>query len=208
MDEGTEHVGLPGATVTLDRGWLGEGEATALFEALHAATPWESHRIHVYGRWLDAPRLSCWMGDADAVYAYSGSRFEPHPWPGVLDPIRERLQRELEAPFNSVLANLYRDGNDRLGWHRDNETELGPTPIIASLSLGATRRFRFRAHPGRSRERGGCGLDLTHGSLLVMSGDTQRLYQHAVPPTARSVGPRINLTFRHVTPRAAAAPAP
>jgi len=198
-----ERIELPGATVALDRAWLRAAEATAVFEALLAATPWESHRIRVYGRWLDAPRLSCWIGDADASYVYSGSRFEPHPWPAVLLPLRARLERELDGVFNSVLANLYRDGNDRLGFHRDSEAELGPTPLIASISLGATRRFRFRSTDGART----LGLDLTHGSLLVMSGDTQRNYRHAVPPTARAVGPRINLTFRHVTP-AATAPAP
>jgi alkylated DNA repair dioxygenase AlkB len=143
------------------------------------------------------------MGDPDAVYVYSGSRFVPHPWPGVLVPIRERLERELGALFNSVLGNLYRDGNDRLGWHRDGERELGPTPVIASVSLGATRRFRFRARKGATS----LGIDLTHGSLLVMSGHTQDHYLHSVPKTARAVGPRINLTFRHVIPRTAT-PAP
>jgi alkylated DNA repair dioxygenase AlkB len=96
-----------------------------------------------------------------------------------------------------VLANLYRNGADRLGFHRDSEPELGPEPLIASVSLGATRRFRFRARQGA----GTLGLELSHGSLLVMTGATQRNWLHAVPPTARTVGPRINLTFRHVAPR-------
>jgi alkylated DNA repair dioxygenase AlkB len=194
-------VDLPGACVAFDPDWLGAGEAWALFEALHAQLPWERHRITVYGRTLDAPRLSCWIGDA--AYTYSGTRFDPHPWPGALADVRARLERELRAGFNSVLANLYRDGRDRLGFHRDNEPELGPEPVIASLSLGATRRFRLR----NSASKASLGLDLTHGSLLVMSGATQRNYQHAVPDTARAVSPRINLTFRHVTPRGAV-PAP
>ena len=194
-------IHLPGATVVFEPAWLGAGEAWALFEALQAALPWERHRITVYGRTFDAPRLSCWIGDAEATYVYSGTRFVPHPWPPMLAALRDRLDDELGATFNSVLANLYRDGADRLGFHRDNEPELGARPLIASVSLGATRRFRFK---GREAS---IGLDLTHGSLLVMSGDTQRNYQHAVPPTARAVGPRINLTFRRVTPRAAT-PAP
>ena len=198
-----EPIDLPGASVTLDRGWLQPAEATALFETLLASTPWESHRIRVYGRWRDAPRLSCWMGDPDAVYVYSGSRFEPHPWPSALVPLRARLERELDGVFNSVLANLYRDGKDRLGFHRDSEAELGPTPLIVSVSLGATRRFRFRSRDGAQS----LGLDLSHGSLLVMSGQTQQCYQHAIPPSARATGPRINLTFRRVIPRTAT-PAP
>ena len=194
-------IHLPGATVDFQPEWLGEGEAWALFEALRDGLPWERHRITVYGRTLDAPRLSCWVGDADAAYVYSGARFVPHPWHPMLAALRDRLDRELHTVFNSVLANLYRDGGDRLGFHRDNEPELGARPLIASVSLGATRRFRFK---GRAAS---VGLDLTHGSLLVMSGDTHVNYQHAVPPTARAVGPRINLTFRRVTPRAAT-PAP
>jgi alkylated DNA repair dioxygenase AlkB len=188
-------IQLAGASVTFDPAWLGENEAWALFEALYAALPWERHRIKVYGRTIDAPRLSCWIGDA--AYKYSGTVFEPHPWPAALAPVRERLESELQGDFNSVLANLYRNGADRLGFHRDSEPELGPEPLIASVSLGATRRFRFRARQGA----GTLGLELSHGSLLVMTGATQRNWLHAVPPTARTVGPRINLTFRHVAPR-------
>ena len=185
-------VELPGAAISYDPDWLGSEAASALFEALRAALPWERHRITVYGRSLEASRLSCWIGDA--AYTYSGTRFEPHPWPAALAPVRERLEAEFDAGFNSVLANLYRDGNDRLGFHRDSEPELGPEPLIASISLGATRRFRLREREGR----GSFGIDLEHGSLLVMAGATQRNWLHAVPPTARVVGPRINLTFRRV----------
>ena len=187
-------IDLPGASVAFDPDWLEAGEGRALFEALQAL-PWERHRITVYGRTLDAPRLSCWIGDV--AYRYSGTLFEPHPWPAVLQPVRARLARELQADFNSVLANLYRNGDDRLGFHRDSEPELGPEPLIASISLGATRRFRMRARAGG----GSFGIDLTHGSLLVMSGATQRNWLHAVPPTKRATGPRLNLTFRCVNPR-------
>ena len=188
-------VELPGATIAYEPGWLDAGEASALFAALRAGLPWERHRITVYGRRREAPRLSCWIGDA--AYTYSGTRFEPHPWPAALASVRERLEAEFDAGFNSVLANLYRDGSDRLGFHRDSEPELGPEPLIASVSLGATRRFRLREREGR----GSFGIDLEHGSLLVMAGATQRNWLHAVPPTARPVGPRVNLTFRRVLPR-------
>jgi alkylated DNA repair dioxygenase AlkB len=190
-----ETIDLPGATVAFDPDWMPADAAGALFDALRDGLPWERHRITVYGRTLEAPRLSCWIGDV--AYKYSGSLFEPHPWPAALLPVRRRLDAELEASFNSVLANLYRDGDDRLGFHRDSEPELGPEPLIASVSLGAPRRFRLRERGGKRS----FGIDLTHGSLLVMSGATQRNYLHAVPPTARAVGPRINLTFRHVRPR-------
>ena len=187
-----ETVELPGASIIHEPDWLDPATASTLFGALRDGLPWERHRITVYGRTLDAPRLSCWIGDA--AYTYSGTRFEPHPWPAALASVRERLEGEFDAGFNSVLANLYRDGNDRLGFHRDSEPELGPEPLIASLSLGATRRFRLREREGR----GSFGIDLEHGSLLVMAGATQRHWLHAVPQTARVVGPRINLTFRRV----------
>lgn len=109
-------------------------------------------------------------------------------------PLRTRLADELGVDFNSVLANRYRDGRDRMGWHADDEPELGDRPCIASLSLGATRRFSLKARQGDDR----LTLALPHGSLLLMRGHTQRNYRHALPPTARPVGGRINLTFRHI----------
>lgn len=186
---------LPGADVRFDPAWLAPGEAAALFDALLHEVPWETHRIRLFGREVDAPRRSCWIGDPGAAYTYSGTRFEPRPWPAALRPVRARLEAELGADFNSVLANLYRDGRDAMGWHADAEAELGPRPLIASLSLGATRRFALKSREDPALKR---VLDLPPGSLLVMAGDTQRRYRHALPRTARPVGPRINLTFRRV----------
>ena len=131
------------------------------------------------------------------MYRYSGARFEPRPWPDALLLVRARLCEALQVDFNSVLANRYRDGRDAMGWHADNEPELGPQPVIASLSLGATRRFVLKHRGDPSRK---LALDLPHGSLLVMSGATQRNYRHALPRTARPVGERINLTFRRINP--------
>lgn len=186
---------LEGADLAFDPGWLPVGEADALLAALDGGIPWEVHRIRLFGREVDSPRLSCWIGDAGAAYAYSGARFQPHPWPEALRQVRERLHAALGVDFNSVLANRYRDGRDRMGWHSDDEPELGPRAAIASLSLGATRRFvlRHRADPARK-----LSLDLAHGSLLLMRGETQRNYRHALPPTAKPVGERINLTFRRI----------
>ncbi len=135
------------------------------------------------------------MGEPGVVYSYSGMRHEPQPWPDLLRPIRDRLVRETGVAFNSVLANLYRDGRDCMGWHSDDEPELGMRPVIASLSLGATRRFvlKHRRDPERK-----LAFDLSHGSLLVMRDDTQEDYRHALPRTSKPVGPRINLTFRRI----------
>ncbi|OHE84962.1 MAG: DNA methylase [Lysobacterales bacterium RIFOXYD1_FULL_69_11] len=190
-----ETIPLPDARVALDRHWLAVGEADALLRALIEQVPWEVHRVRLFGREHDAPRLSCWIGDADAHYRYSGTRHVPHPWPSVLVPIRERLARELGVPFNSVLANRYRDGRDCMGWHRDDERDLGPSPVIASVSLGATRRFALK-HVERPDTK--ATLDLVSGSLLVMGEGSQQHYRHALPRTARPVGERINLTFRFV----------
>lgn len=190
-----ESVPLPGADVRLARAWLSPVEADAVFASLCSGIAWERHRIRLFGREVDSPRLSCWIGDADAVYRYSGARFEPRPWLPVLSLLRERLSRQLDAPFNSVLANCYRDGNDAMGWHADDEPELGESPIIASLSLGAERLFAFKPRTQAGRP---LRLHLPHGSLLVMAGATQRSYRHALPRTRRVIGERLNLTFRQI----------
>lgn len=176
-------------------GWLAGEAAERLFAELERELPWSVHRIRLFGREHASPRLSCWIGDADAVYRYSGATFAPQPWPAALAAVRARLARELGVRFNSVLANLYRDGRDAMGWHSDDEPELGPAPTIASLSLGAPRRFalKHRREPAIRQV-----LVLEPGSLLVMRGATQRDWKHALPRTARAVGPRINLTFRQV----------
>lgn len=188
---------LPDAQVRLVRGWLEPPAADALMAGLLDQVPWEVHRIRLFGREVASPRLSCWIGDADAAYRYSGTRFQPRPWLPALAALRERLESELARPFNSVLANRYRSGADAMGWHSDDERELGPGPLIASVSLGATRRFLLR-HRGDPAQR--LALDLEQGSLLLMGDQTQRYWKHALPRTARPVGERINLTFRQVLP--------
>lgn len=194
---------LAGADLRFDPGWLEAAAADRLFAQLRAGIPWEVHRIRLFGREHASPRLSCWIGDPGTSYRYSGSRFEPRPWPAALDPLRERLQAELGVGFNSVLANRYRDGRDCMGWHSDDEAELGTEPVIASVSLGAPRRFVLKHREAPERR---LALDLPHGSLLVMQGGTQRLYRHALPRTARPVGERINLTFRRIRPQQALGP--
>jgi len=186
---------LPDADVRYAPQWLARDAADALFVAVRDGVAWERHRIRLFGRDVDAPRLSCWIGDADATYTYSRMRYTPRPWPEALLAIRGRLRAECGADFNGVLANLYRDGNDGMGWHSDDEPELGAHPLIASVSLGATRRFVIRHRGNRSRR---LEIELAHGSLLLMGGATQAHYRHALPKTARAVGARINLTFRRL----------
>ena len=186
---------LPDADVQHLPGWLAAADADQLLSSLQADVRWEVHRIRMFGNWVDSPRLSCWIGDPQARYRYSGAEFVPHPWPPVLQAVRERLRAEGYGRFNSVLLNRYRNGGDSMGWHRDDEPELGPQPVIASLSLGATRRFLLRrvdAHVQRHV------YQLDHGDLLVMRGHCQRDYQHALPKMAGVTTERINLTFRQV----------
>lgn len=186
---------LPGAELWFCLQWLAGDEADALFLQVRDGIDWETHRIRLFGRQVDSPRLSSWIGDEGAAYTYSGARFDPRPWPAALKGIRTRLEGEAGAQFNSVLANRYRTGADYMGWHSDNESALGARPVIASLSLGATRRFvlKHRLRPELKLE-----LALPHGSLLLMRGQTQTHYRHALPRTTRPVGERINLTFRQI----------
>lgn len=196
---GWQTLPLPGADLSLWPQWLSMDEADALLAELQATVPWEIHRIRIHGREVDSPRLSCWIGDADATYIYSRTRFEPRPWTPVLAGLRAKVAQACDARFNSVLANGYRSGQDSMGWHSDDEPELGAQPVIASLSLGAVRRFRLKPrHGGTSRDTQ--AIELGHGSLLRMAGDTQRLYVHDLPKTSAEVGARINLTFRWIAP--------
>ncbi|NIJ80432.1 alkylated DNA repair dioxygenase AlkB [Xanthomonas arboricola] len=193
-------VPLPGAQVQWWRGWLQAAAADALLQTLLTQVQWEVHRIRMFGRVVDSPRLSSWIGDPEASYRYSGTQFSPQPWLDALQPLRARLQEDTGRPFNSVLVNRYRSGNDAMGWHSDDEPELGAQPLIASVSLGATRRFAFKHRDDAALKQ---TLELGHGDLLLMGGDTQRCYKHALPRTARPVGERINLTFRQIASAAA-----
>jgi alkylated DNA repair dioxygenase AlkB len=187
---------LPGADVTyLERFALG-APPEELLARLHAEIPWRSESIVLWGRRYPQPRLIAWLGEAGAVYRYSGLSLEPVPWTPALQLVRRRVEHHLGVDFNAVLANYYRDHRDSMGFHSDDEPELGPQPILASLSLGAERVLRFRARP---RAHGGSlRLSLASGSLLVMRGDTQRHWQHGVPKQARPCGARLNLTFRRI----------
>jgi alkylated DNA repair dioxygenase AlkB len=174
-------------------GWV--TDADWLFGVLQDQIVWEQHAITLYGRTMPTPRLTAWIGDS--AYRYSGIVNEPAPWPGALAELRERFRHEVGLDVNSCLANLYRDGTDSMGYHSDNEPELGLRPTIASVSLGDRRRFVLRHRATRAK----WSWDLGQGDLLVMRDESQSDYAHAVPKTARPVGPRMNLTFRRFRPR-------
>lgn len=155
-------------------------------------TPWESHNIVLFGREVPQPRLACWYGDR--AYTYSGLTLEPRALTPRLERLRAVAERLAGRSFNTVLLNLYRDGRDSMGWHADDERELGPEPVIASVSFGASRRFRLRHRESRETVE----VALESGSVLVMRGLTQHRWVHDLPKSAKVTEPRVNLTFRHI----------
>jgi alkylated DNA repair dioxygenase AlkB len=179
--------------VRLEPGGLAAAEATQLFATLLPLPGWRQDTIRLYGRAHPLPRLHRWFADAGERYRWSGLVMEPEPFPDVLRPLLRHLQAASGVPFNTALANLYRDGRDSVAWHADDEPELGPDPVIASVSLGATRRFLMRRKADHRQRQ---TFELRHGSVLWMKGSTQQHWQHCLPSTQRPVGPRINLTFR------------
>lgn len=195
-EKGFARIPLEDAEIYLDCGFLDQSEADAMFGQLLEQTDWIQPTIRMGKREIHSPRLAAWHGDPDAVYTYSGLRNAPLPWTPSLSVLRERLHQATGIEFNSVLLNLYRSGQDSMGWHRDNEPELGERPVIASLSLGASRRFVMK-HVKDPQKR--WQTRLRAGSLLIMAGDAQRKWKHAVPKSAADAsGQRINLTFRTI----------
>jgi alkylated DNA repair dioxygenase AlkB len=174
---------------------LGEDYAQ-LLAGLVAESAWRQEEITVYGKAYRQPRLSAWYGDLG--YSYSGIRLQPEPWTATLQALRQRVETLTGHDFNSVLLNYYRDHNDRMGMHSDDEKELGPQPVIASLSLGEARSFVLRH---KTRKDLTIKLPLPAGSLLLMSGDLQRHWRHGINAQRQACGARINLTFRRIIPQ-------
>jgi len=181
-------------SAVLIRNFLGEPKANEAFDALMREVPWESHELVLFGRKVTEPRLSAWVGDPGVSYRYSGVTRSPLPWTRSLTSIRDRCTEITKADYNSVLANLYRSGHDAMGWHADDEPELGVNPVIASVSLGEERRFDFRHRTTGDT----ASVVLPHDSLLVMSGATQTHWMHRIARTKKAHGARINLTYRFV----------
>jgi alkylated DNA repair dioxygenase AlkB len=191
-----ERVRMPDADMFyLDRLVLA-GSDTEILRRLIAEIAWRSEEIVMWGRKLPQPRLTAWYGDPGRSYAYSGLRLDPLPWTPLLLDIKTRVEETAGSTFNSVLLNYYRDHHDSIGFHSDDEPELGDRPIIASLSLGAERTFILK-HKTLGR-LGRVQLRLAPGSLLLMSGDTQRCWRHGILKESRTCGPRVNLTFRRI----------
>ncbi len=192
-------IDMPGAQLLHYPAFLLSAQADFYYRILLEQIEWREEQVFVWGKWHKQPRLIAWYGDADAKYTYSGRTLAPAPWTAMLGELRGLVQTKGDALYNSVLLNQYRDQNDSMGWHSDNEPELGVEPTIASLSLGDSRDFLFKHRSEKSL--GIRRITLTHGSLLVMSGATQKNWLHAVEKERKPCAARINLTFRYIYPR-------
>ncbi len=168
----------------------------AILDQMIAEIPWRQENILVWGKIHPQPRLTAWYGDRDADYTYSGITLSPMPWSDLLLDIKRRVEAVTAASFNSVLLNYYRDNRDSMGFHSDNEPELGVRPTIASLSLGEERTFVTKHKINKLLKP--VRVRLASGSLLLMKGETQRYWTHGIAKESRPCGPRINLTFRRI----------
>ena len=194
--DGYGRLALPDGDITYVPGFFSVPVGNRLLSGLSGTVRWEQPRISLFGKQVCSPRLAAWYGDQESVYRYSGLVNQPLPWFPELLEIRRRVQQYMGASFDGVLLNLYRTGQDSMGWHSDDEKELGENPVIASVSLGATRRFLLRHR--RCSALPVHEVNLEHGSLLLMQGTTQTNWRHSVPRMRNQDSPRLNLTFRRI----------
>ncbi|HQR91860.1 MAG: alpha-ketoglutarate-dependent dioxygenase AlkB [Bacteroidetes bacterium 24-39-8] len=173
--------------------FLTRGDADNSLQQLQSEIPWKQEPIILFGKKIMQPRLTAWLGDKP--YTYSGITMQPHAFGPIMMAIKNKVEAFTQSKFNTALLNLYRNGTDSMGWHRDNEKELGPAPIIASISLGAVREFQLRHYQTKEHLQ---KIPLQHGSLLIMRGQTNTYWEHRIPKTSRPLSPRINITFRQI----------
>ena len=188
-----ELLPFDGSALLIPR-FISSAESTKYFAQLNEETPWEMPEIVMFGKKYPQAGLSTWFTNTKVSYVYSGITRTPHAMTPLLNDVMNACAAASGAEYNSVLVNLYRDGNDSVSWHSDNEEINGSEPTIASVSIGATRRFDLRHKESGETVR----VDLEDGSLLVMSGLSQHCWVHQIAKTKTKVGPRINLTFRRV----------
>lgn len=169
------------------------GEADRYFQTLYRTLAWQEESLMIYGRLVKVPRLMAWYGDGGANYRYSGVDHAPRSWTEELLVLKADVEAACDQGFNSVLANLYRNGLDSMGCHADDEKELGENPVIVSLSFGETRLLRFKHKGGEKLD-----IELGAGDLLIMAGELQHFWKHELPKTSKPKRPRINLTFRRI----------
>lgn len=184
---------LPNAIIEYYPNFFDADKSKTLFEKLLNEIPWQQDDIRVFGKIHPQPRLTALFGNEGKSYAYSNIVMQPHQWNPLLMFIKNEIEDVVHENFTTVLLNLYRTGKDSNGWHADNEKELGRNPIIASVSFGSERSFHLQHNTIPDAK---LKITLEHGSLLVMKGETQHFWKHQIPKTAKTIEPRINLTFR------------
>ena len=180
--------------IRIEENFFSSIDSAKLLKKLISTLCWESMMINMFGKSTKIPRLQCWIGDEGCEYRYSGKQLNRQSWNKDLTMIRKKIYGELKIDFNSVLANYYRDGRDSMGWHSDNEKELGPRPTIASISFGSERDLIFRNKISKKT----LSIPQTNGCLILIDGKTQKNWQHSIKKTQKIIGPRINLTFRNI----------
>ncbi|MCV2883572.1 alpha-ketoglutarate-dependent dioxygenase AlkB [Aestuariibacter sp. AA17] len=174
--------------------FLGGELADSSLQTLVSELAWRQDHIKMFGKTVKIPRLQAWYGDKEAIYTYSGLTMKPLAWTPCLLELKQMCEQAASAKFNGVLANLYRNEQDSMGWHADDEPELGERPVIASLTLGEARDFDFKHKITGEKHR----VRLAHGSLLIMSEETQKYWFHAISKRTKTLGLRVNLTFRFI----------
>ncbi|MCM8525193.1 MAG: alpha-ketoglutarate-dependent dioxygenase AlkB [Lentisphaeraceae bacterium] len=195
FDSGPEITELVNGRLILYRTFLYDLGCEKLFNALRTKTKWEGGSIFIGGKYVEIPRLNAWYVDDSQTFTYSGIKLQPNSWFEELNEVRRLINSKLSIRFNSCLLNLYRNGSDSVAWHCDDEDELGRNPTIASLSLGAERKFILRSLHDHSERY---TITLPNGSLLIMEGEVQHRYEHQVPKEKNISSPRINMTFRNI----------
>lgn len=191
-----DKIDLPNASIFLKRRFIESHHSKTLFDKLKSNIHWKQPNVKVFGKIYPTPRLVAWYGDTGIRYKYSGLVHKAETWNTELYSLKKDLNLLIpESNFNSVLLNYYRNGDDKMGWHADNEKELGLRPVIASLNIGATRRFDLRQKNDKNQKQ---SIYLENGDLLIMADETQEYWHHQVPKEKKVQCERINLTFRKI----------
>ena len=191
----SETFSLPGAELEYYPDFLTREEADFMLEKLLKEVPWQQQNIKLFGKEIPQPRLTAFYAEKGISYTYSGLQLTPHTFSTELLELKQKTEKLSGLDFNTCLANLYRHGNDSMGWHADDEKVLGQNPVIASISLGGIRKFQFKHKTNKDLKE---SIELQHGSLLIMKGQMQHFWKHQLPKTRKEVAPRINLTFRKI----------
>ena len=190
---------MPDADVSILHGIETPLDYSVMLRKLIDQTIWRQEAVRIYGKVHQQPRLVAWYGDPGKQYDYSGISLTPLPWTDLLREIKRRIEDCTESTFNSVILNLYRDHNDSMGFHSDDERELGPEPTIASLTFGATRTFVLKHK--KDADLPPKRIPLEAGTVLLMKGQTQKFWKHGIMKQTQPCGPRVNLTFRTIYDR-------